>query len=224
MKRHKGLFVTATDTGAGKTTVAVLLTRMLEKAGVPVRVCKPVESGCDPGAGDAWQLAMACRIPPRPDQVCAYSFTTPVSPAYAAQKANIRLSMDDVFDFCQRRGRESFLLIEGAGGFYSPLTADGSNADLAQRLGFPLLIVVADRLGCLNHALLTAECARRRGLAVLALVVNETHPLSETPMMNNVGELQRLCSEKVVSLIYPASHPKNRAVLTGLTQAASAGI
>ena len=127
--------------------------------------------------------------------------------------------MDDVFQFCQQRGAGNFLLLEGAGGFYSPLTLDGSNADLAQGLGFPVLIVVADRLGCLNHALLTAECARRRGLPVLALAVNETRPLRETPM-NNAGELKRLCSEKVVSLTYPASHPRNKSVLTHLLQVA----
>ena len=178
-----GLFVTATDTGAGKTTLLCRLIPPLERAGLKLHVRKPVESGCLTEKGeltpsDATALANALRAPPPVEQVCAYRLRHVSSPARAARLENVELTVAKLAAACavEPAAPEDFLLVEGAGGLYSPIARDGLNADLAGALDLPLLIVVADRLGCINHALLTIEAARRRDLGIAAVVVNRVVP------------------------------------------------
>ena len=193
----KGLFVTATDTGAGKTTLLCRLVPLLEKAGCALHIYKPVESGCSIENGrlvacDATVLAAASCRSPSPDRVCTYRLQSRASPARAAQLEGIELTIRKLVAACTTSvGEGSFLLVEGAGGLYSPIARDGLNADLARHLGLPLLIVVEDRLGCINHALLTLEAARRRRLRVIALVVNQTEPVGNQDT-DNFAELKKL--------------------------------
>lgn len=178
---QRGLFVTATDTGAGKTTLLCRLIPPLERAGLKLHVRKPVESGCPAKNGelaphDATALANTLRDTPPIEQVCAYRLRHVSSPARAARLENVDLTVAKLVAACTvgPDASERFLLVEGAGGLYSPLARDGLNADLAGALDLPLMIVVADRLGCINHALLTIEAAQRRGLRIAAVVVNQT--------------------------------------------------
>ena len=208
-KLSRGLFVTATDTGAGKTTLLCRLIPALEKAHLDLRVRKPVESGCRFEnnrliAADAAALARVCsRRTLSAEQVCAYRLRACCSPARAAKLENFPLSIDQLADACHdgNTTQNTVLLVEGAGGLYSPIAQDGDNADLAVRLALPLLIVVENRLGCINHALLTIEAAHHRDLEIAALVLNQTMP-DGTADTDNQAELSALTDIRVFKTAY----------------------
>jgi dethiobiotin synthetase len=190
----RGVFVTGTDTGVGKTYVGAQVIRSLVARGIKVIPRKPVESGCEQLDGelmpsDAATLHAAAGHPGTLDEVCPYRLSRPLSPARAARLEGIDLTIADLERAC-RSGldKDSFLWVEGAGGFYSPLAADGLNADLAARLGLPILLVAADRLGCINHVLLTIEAIHARRLQLITVLLNESRP-SVLPAMNNVEDL-----------------------------------
>jgi dethiobiotin synthetase len=105
--------------------------------------------------------------------------------------------LDQLVDACQ--AEDGFFVVEGAGGFMSPLAEDGLNADLAVELGLPVLLVVADKLGCVNHCLLTLEAIKNRGLKVAGIILNQIEP--DKDGMDNHSEIRRLSNIKV----YPDS-------------------
>jgi len=178
----RGIFVTATDTGAGKTFVAAALARALADRGVNVGVMKPVASGCSRSAGrlvseDAAALRRAARTTDPPALVAPAAFGPPLAPSVAARRSGRRLALAKVMAAWRALARRhEFMLVEGVGGLLVPLAARLCVADLAARIGLPLLVVVANRLGAINHALLTLSEARRRRLAVWAVVLNEVTP------------------------------------------------
>jgi dethiobiotin synthetase len=189
----KGLFITGTDTGVGKTFIATQLARALTQHGLRVVPRKPVESGCTRQGdtlipADALALKNAASYPGTLQQVCPYPFEPAISPARAAQLAGKTIHISDLKAACIKDVNENdFLLVEGAGGFYSPLCADGLNADLAHSLGLPVILVADDRVGCINHCLLALAAAEQRGLAINAIVLNRQSPTTEP--MDNAAEL-----------------------------------
>ncbi len=191
----KGLFVTASDTGVGKTHVACQLLRQAAAMGLRARARKPVESGCPPDgddlhAADGAALAAAAGGIDPECQVTPLRLAEALAPNQAARAAGQTLMLDDL-EQAVRNGIDEgdFVIVEGAGGFCSPLAEDGLNADLARRLGLPLVIVVADRLGAINQALLTLRAAEGEGLAIRALVLNETEAGAALP--GNAEDLQQ---------------------------------
>ena len=191
----KGLFITASDTGVGKTRIACQLLRAAAGRGLSVRARKPVESGCQVEDGrliaaDAAALAEAAGAVEPDLVVTPLRFTEALAPDQAARAAGQGLLLD-ALEQAARKAVEpgDFVVVEGAGGFYSPLAEDGLNADLAQRLGLPLVIVVGDRLGAINQALLTLAAAEHEGLEVRALVLNESGPGESLP--GNAEALRR---------------------------------
>jgi dethiobiotin synthetase len=205
----RGLFVTGTDTGVGKTEVGRALARLLAERGVDARVRKPVESGCERVAGrlvprDAERLRDAARCRDPLERVCPYPLEAALSPERAAALEGVTLFRAGLREACLAGvGATDFLLVEGAGGFLAPLAPDATVADLAADLGLPLLVVVADRLGCLNHAQLTVEAIERRGLAIAALVLNRMHP-SHPAGMDNAADLRKRLRHAVLELPYCA--------------------
>lgn len=187
----RGWFVTGTDTGVGKTYVGVRLIQALRALGRVVLARKPVESGWadDVTQTDAWQLAQAAGGLPLAE-VCPYRFRAALAPPRAAALEGQALRLAQLQAACPATWDASqFLHVEGAGGFYSPLTQDGLNADLAVALGLPVLLVAEDRLGCLNHVLLTAEAIQRRGLVLAAVILNPR--VAQQPAgMDNLADLQ----------------------------------
>ncbi|OQX13949.1 MAG: dethiobiotin synthase [Thiothrix lacustris] len=174
----KGIFMTGTDTGVGKTWIGIQLITRLQALGREVMVRKPVESGWadDIQQTDAWQLANAAGQA-FADSVCPYRFAAALAPPRAAQQAGTTLTLQQLVATCPTAWEpQQFLHVEGAGGFYSPLAADGLNADLAQRLGLPVVIVAEDRLGCINHVLLTAAAVQQRGLTLAGVILNARTP------------------------------------------------
>jgi dethiobiotin synthetase len=204
--KNKGFFITGTDTGVGKTHVGAILTRMLHTRGLDVQPRKPVESGCRrsaqeliPTDGTAYYQAAAGRVPLA--LISRYRYEAPVAAERAARLAGESLKLEQVLTAVTTGLRPaSVLLVEGAGGFYSPLCADGLNADLAAALGLPVVLVAADRLGCLNHILLTQAAIEQRGLRTAAIVLNRFE-LSPVAAMDNAEDLRRLLAHSNVPLL-----------------------
>jgi len=197
-KKHNGIFITGTDTGVGKTHVGARLIRSLVEQGIKVIPRKPVESGCSLEHGqlvpaDGITLMSAAGLSDI-DAVTPYRFEQPLSPPRAASLSNQHLHVDQLVDACQT-GAKDFVVVEGAGGFMSPLAEDGLNAELAVALCLPVLLVVADKLGCVNHCLLTLEAITNRGLNVAGIVLNQIAP--DENGMDNLHEIERLSNLKV---------------------------
>ena len=192
----KGVFITGTDTGVGKTYIATQLARALTQRGVRVVPRKPVESGCTRQGhelipADALALKEAAQYAGTLQQVCRYRFEPAISPARAAQLVNQTILIADLKLACvSPLQQDDFLLVEGAGGFYSPLCSDGLNADLAQALNLSIVLVTEDRVGCINQCLLILEAARHRYLHVAAIVLNQISR-TQTANMDNKAELQQ---------------------------------
>lgn len=180
------LFITGTDTGVGKTRVTGLLARALGAAGERVGVMKPIASGMD--HWQRWEDIESARAASNVvlPEACInqYRFAEAVAPHLAAADAGVMLRTGPIVAAARQAAvAVDWLLVEGVGGFRVPLAdcpegPDGpvDTATLAGALGFPMLLVVGLRLGCINHALLTAEAIERRGLAFVGWVANPVDP------------------------------------------------
>lgn len=178
MRLEAGLFVTGTDTGVGKTVVTAALAAAVARAGLPVRALKPVASGVSPGevGEDEALLGLAAGHQP----LSAIRLVAPLSPHRAARLEGAAPDPAAVVTWI-RANAGTPTLVEGAGGFEVPITADFRMSDLAAALGWPVLIVAADRLGVLNHTLLTVQAVRARGLPVAGVVLTPLQPDAASP-------------------------------------------
>lgn len=175
-------FVTGTDTGVGKTFVSCALLHAMARRHPRVVGMKPVAAGLvqTPDGWDsedaiALRAASTVRVPPALDN--PVRLPDPLSPHLAAERAGTRIDIHHLVA-CQRELAQhaDAMVVEGAGGFLVPLSPEHTGADLAQALGLPVLLVVGLRLGCLNHALLSAEAIRARGLTLAGWVANRIDP------------------------------------------------
>ena len=201
----QGLFITGTDTGVGKTWVGSKLTRLLTTSGIAVAPRKPVESGCDLVQGalipsDALQYFKAIDERESMDIICPYRYPDAIAPDQAARQLGQTLELEMLIEACLCNNNH-FLMIEGAGGFYSPIAEQALNADLAQALKLPVLVVAADQLGCQNHVLLTLEAIARKGLHAVAVVLNQVSPESSDSLNNEMGLKERI-SVPIFSIPY----------------------
>ncbi len=180
----RGIFITGTDTSAGKTLVAAAVVRALVLRGVRVGVYKPAETGCRPRDGaadlvgeDGELLAAAARheSPGRGGAaVSSYLLRQPAAPLVAAESEGLRIdSAQLIAGFERAAANADFVVVEGAGGLLVPITEGFTYRELARRLELPLLCVIASRLGCINHALLTLEAIDAAGLPLLGYVINQ---------------------------------------------------
>ena len=198
-----GLFVTATDTGAGKTYVGSRLLFRLRQAGVELHPRKPVESGCrvdESGRltpADGLALARAIDREDWLDIITPLRFAAPLAPDLAAREAGERLHLDQLLAACQAPGP---MLVEGAGGLLSPIAEDALNADLAVALGLPVLVVAPNRLGCINHVLLTLEALERRGLRPISVVLSRTTEQGDASQPHNAAALRARIDAPVFDL------------------------
>ena len=201
-----GVFVTGTDTGVGKTWIGQMIIQSLRKQGIAVTPKKPIESGWqNPIAHtDAGLLATAAGIR-EPERVCPNHYQAALSPPRAAALEGQHLLLNTVIQQCMSETEEAtFLYVEGAGGFMSPLTSDGLNADLAKALDLPILLVAENRLGCINQVLLSLLAIEYYGLTAQAIVLNQINENSTPQMtqMNNAEDLQKLCTVPIVQVNY----------------------
>ena len=174
-KRFPGLFVTGTDTDAGKTFVAAMILRTLVAEGIRVGISKPVASGVVAGGPqDAQTLWEAAGRPRTLSAVCPQFFALPLAPHHAARAEgrviDETLLREGVLEWTKT---SDCLIVEGAGGLFSPLTDRLLNADLAADLGLPLIVVDSGRLGCVGRVLATCFAAAARGLEIAAVVLSQ---------------------------------------------------
>jgi len=179
----RGLYVTGTDTGVGKTSVAVAIARHLRAEGRRVGVYKPVASGfpsvCDPD-GDAVRLWEAAGRPLAPDMVCPQSFAAAAAPARAARAEGRQVDERRLRSgITLWRAASDVVVVEAAGGLCSPLGDTTLGIDLAREFCLPLVVVDAARLGMIGRVLVTVRAARAEGLRVAAVVVSAVEPLDQ---------------------------------------------
>lgn len=212
MSRHaspvsrRDFFITGTDTGVGKTVVAAALLDAFAHAGERVIGMKPVASGMREGVfrhanEDVEALVAASNVDVSIDLINPYCFEPPIAPHLAAQQAGCVISIEHI-----RACYESLaalagcVIVEGAGGLLVPLNATEDWCDLVQALQMPVILVVGMRLGCLNHALLTADALHRRGLFLAGWVANRIE--ADMPLFDeNVETLRARLSAPLVGIM-----------------------
>jgi len=175
-------FVTGTDTNVGKTLVSAALIHSLARNGLKVAGMKPVAAGAELRDGQLWNedvalLSGEANVTLPIHLIAPYLFKEAAAPHVAAALEGQQINPDTIFTaFEQIRAQTQALIVEGAGGFCVPLTPQIDLADIAARLQLDVILVVGLRLGCLNHAFLTAEAIAARGLRMAGWVVNQIDP------------------------------------------------
>jgi len=203
----RGFFITGTDTGVGKTLVTVAIGHALKQHGLNIAALKPIASGgvmTPYGLRNDDALLLQQQLCPQLDyqQVNPCCLALPASPHLAARHAGISIDLDRIQRHClQLADSHDHTLIEGIGGWRVPLTDQGDSvSDLALRLHLPVILVVGLRLGCLNHALLTAEAIKHTGLPLAGWVANQ---ISVDMMLSakNIDTLQRMLPAPLLGAI-----------------------
>lgn len=194
-------FVTGTDTGVGKTFVTALLTRAARLAGLDTLALKPI---CCGSREDVHILRAAADGQISPEEINPMFFELPTSPLVAGKKKRDPVEIESLASwFLFHRAQRKSLLVEGAGGWLMPLSATRTMADVAALFQLPVLLVVANRLGCLNHTLLTIESIRARGLECVGIVLNNREKSTSLASKTNSETLRQVCDVPVLFEIKP---------------------
>jgi len=176
--KGKGIFITGTDTGVGKTYVAKGIARTLTRGGIDVGVMKPAETGCRKRFGqlipsDASSLMKTTGVRDALDLVNPYRFSKPLAPSVASELAGKTISPAGIVNSFQVLSRRhDFMIVEGAGGIMVPLSGNYLYLDLAAALRLPIVVVARPGLGTINHTLLTISALKKRRLQVAGFVMN----------------------------------------------------
>lgn len=215
-------FIAGTDTDVGKTTVAAGLLHAARLAGFSTAAVKPVASGCEPTAGglrnaDALALQAECEPPLAYAAVNPFAFAPAIAPHIAAREAGVTVTVEALLGPLRQvlGGGARFCLVEGAGGWRVPLNDEQNLSDLVIALGLPVILVVGVRLGCINHAVLSAEAIAADGLRLAGWVANIVDPnmsrLDENlatlaarlpaPCLGRVPRLQRADAAEVAACL-----------------------
>ncbi|WP_405155191.1 dethiobiotin synthase [Paenibacillus sp. FSL K6-0108] len=195
----RGLFVTGTDTGVGKTIITGALAAALRAENLNVGVWKPVQSGALLGSGetDAERLLQYTGIDEGAEHVASFTFQAPLTPMLAAKQAGVDITLQEIINAGQPLAdRYESKIIEGAGGVAVPLTEDSLVVDLISKLGTPALIVARTGLGTINHTLLTVSYLQQQGIPIVGFILNdgETDEIYSDPSITTNAELiERYC-------------------------------
>lgn len=196
-----GVFVTATDTGVGKTVVTAALAVALHTHGYAVGVMKPIETGVSSSTdaeSDAARLRTAAGNSDALTEIRPYAFRLPLAPMDAARLEKQTVTLPTIMRaFRSLRSRYDVLLVEGVGGVYVPITSSLDLLDLIHRMMLPIIVVGRVSLGGINHALLTLEALRRRNIPILALVLNQTDAIETATARLQEGSTLRLLQQLV---------------------------
>lgn len=216
--KPRAFFITGTDTGVGKTHVSVSLVKALVKHGLRTAVMKPIASGSKVTPEglrneDAMALAAASNVDVPYATLNPYCFEPAVSPHIAADEANVAVDIDIIRDRFQiMASKADVTVVEGAGGWYAPLSKTQSMADLPRSLQIPAILVVGVRLGCLNHAQLSKEAIRSAGVELSGWVANCIDPMLDRAA-ENLATLERIMGCEPLALfpnVTPPAHPDVR--------------
>jgi dethiobiotin synthetase len=214
----KGIFVTGTDTGVGKTIVSAALAHYLTERGLKVGVMKPAESGVSDPAGlgdDGKLLQWAANSQDDLAEISPYRLRAPLAPAQAAEKEKIFIDFASLVTTAHTLGqRHDFLIIEGAGGLMTPLSGGLLMADLAREIGLPLLVVTTARLGTINQTLLTIFAAQQMGISVAGYMINRMPAQPDEAEETAPHTLSSLASAAILGVLPEVDGPDRNKVLT----------
>jgi dethiobiotin synthetase len=206
MTKNFSCFVTGTDTGVGKTLITAALLHALAKTGLRVTGMKPIAAGAELIDGELWNedvamLAAASNTNLPRELTTPYLLREPAAPHIAAQLEHVSLDMQHLLDCYQQIAQQSdCVIVEGVGGFCVPINDDVDTADLAVQLGLDVVMVVGLRLGCINHALLTAEAIKARGLNLVGWVANQID-VSMSHQQSNLQALEQRLSAPLIGVV-----------------------
>lgn len=201
------LFFAGTDTDVGKTYVASLAARVIVADGIKLGVYKPVASGCHTEQGqliaeDAVSLWKAAGKPLSLEQVCPQRFKAPLAPPEAAALEKTQVDAEKIRDGIKIWEQNSELvLVEGAGGLFSPLADGMLNIDLAQQLNAPVIVVAANRLGAIHQTLATCEAAAKRGIQPMGIVLCDPTGTADDSANSNSEQIQKYCSVPILGSV-----------------------
>lgn len=202
----QGFFITGTDTGVGKTFVTCALLRAFATQGYRVVGMKPVAAGCRRDHGelvseDVEQLQAASNVRLPLSAVNPYAFEPPIAPHIAANEAGVEINTLHIVDCYQVLQQSAdIVMVEGVGGFCVPLNETEDTADLAVALKLPVILVVGLQLGCINHAILTAQAIRQRGLKLAGWVANHAYG-DMAASEQNIASLQQRLDAPLMSVL-----------------------
>ncbi len=202
-------FVTGTDTGVGKTLVSCALLHAFAARGCRTAGFKPVAAGCDADGrnGDAKALQAAATLALSYEDVNPYCLREPIAPHLAANRERVRIDVSRILvSYRELAARSEVVIVEGAGGFAVPLNGEQDSADLARELGLPVILVVGMRLGCINHALLTARAISDCGLKCAGWVANAVNP-NMPALPENVAALRERIGAPLLGVLPHMAEP-----------------
>lgn len=199
----KGIFITGTDTGVGKTVVTAALASLLKSNGNKINVIKPFQTGTDlPGLNDIEFIYKVLDEPYDLDEVCPYRLSKPLAPLSAAALESVDLNLTNVKSLIQDcLNKYEVTIVEGAGGIFVPIKQNYFMSDLAGELGLKLLVVSKPNLGTINHTLLTLEHARLKGLEILGVVICNYPENPGLAEITSLPLIERLGNVPLVGLI-----------------------
>ena len=200
----KGFLVTGTDTDVGKTWFMLKFGELLIEKGIKFHFLKPVESGCEEPNNtlmpkDAMKFSELEKV--SLDKICKYMFKAYSSPPKADQVQTKNIELDDIIKFIENNkyNNSSFNIVEGCGGFFSPIANKKLTADLAVQLNLPIILVVKNTLGCINHTLLSIQSIKNLGLEIKFIVLNN---ISKNTPLDNFEELSNYTDIPIFKLGY----------------------
>ncbi len=218
MKR--GVFITGTDTGVGKTVIAAAITRALKMRGLSVGVMKPVETGCRmesekelvPVDGAFLQYMAETDTPL--SEITPYRFETPVAPLVASEIEGRAISREVILSTYEKiAGDHDFMVVEGVGGLMVPVSRDLLVCDLVKLFDLSIIVVAGNTLGVINHTLLTIKAAENEGIRVAGVVINHTHPSQGNIAEDtNPGVLKELLTVPVIG-VFPYLEERSKEAL-----------
>ena len=212
MHSKQAYFLTGTDTEVGKTFTACALLYAARRQGFSTLGMKPVAAGVDERGlnEDVEQLIAASSVKAPRDLVNPCCFAAPIAPHIAANEEERMIDIDRLLAaFDQLAPQADFIIVEGVGGFRVPLDETVDTADLAQAFDLPVILVVGLRLGCLNHALLTAEAIRARGLGLAGWIANRIDPAMER-WQENIAALESRLATPLLGVLPWSETPDPR--------------
>lgn len=211
MSQHRrGIFVTGTDTGVGKTQVTLGLMRCLQERGLKVAGMKPIASGCIQTVdgvrnADALAIQQHCSLSFAYSDINPFSFEPLIAPHIAAEDLGGAISIPTIAEAYQRLlSQVDCCIVEGVGGWLVPVSKGQTTADLARCLALPVVLVAAIRLGCLNHTLLSVESIQRCDLRLLGWVANQMEADVARPE-RNIATLREWIDAPLLGIIPPQS-------------------
>ena len=190
MKKQFKLFISGTGTDVGKTYVTENLIYLLKAKGFTVSPYKPIETGCKKNKSklipsDASKFHKLIDKEIDIDLINPYRFQQPISPNRAIRLANKKIFIDDYISRSKLLPKNDYLIVEGAGGLYSPISTDGYNIDLIKKMKIPTVLVAKDEIGVINNILLSLDLLKKYKISVLAIILNKINSLQPNGMDNH---------------------------------------